>query len=438
MNDAFLYGVTTELKVGDGDSRTSLVDIVVLPDGKVTTSRKGSFIIDEVSWASIKASFAKRGTQIVVDYEHQSVGGDYARVDGLSPAAGWIHSLRYEPGVGIIASVQWTDKARAMIVAKEYKYPSASFYINKKTGRVTELVSVAITNTPATPDIAPLAASDKRAKRRADMAKHKSKGGKKRSPTFDLLSDKIRMTLQEATPEEEAAVVEAVVEEIDEVGAAIADLKAALGLGEDASPADVVRAAIERLGATKEEGREDEGVAVKDLKEVRAALMLKDDATVHTMIAKINRDKATSVSASEYKVLSDKVQALEGDAREREAEELVSGYVEAGKLNPNDADKMEWAQKQAAKDAEAFVSLMDGAPKLFEPGRVVDKGEARRDGKTSRQKLIDEEVQSYKDNAPSGIFGDSSMESIVNTGLRMKDEPVMTEAETKVLEGGKA
>ena len=274
------------------------------------------------------------------------------------------------------------------------------------------------------------------------MAKHKSKGGKKRRSKLDLLSNKIRMTLQEATPEEEAAVVEQVVEEIDEVGAAIADLKAMLELDEDVSPADVVRAAIEKLGAGEEEGGEEggeaEGVAAKDLKEVRAALMLKDNVTVTTMIAKINKDKATSVSASDYKVLSDKVQALEGDAREREAEELVSGYVEEGKLNPNDDEKMEWAQKQAAKDSDAFVALMDGAPKLFEPGRVVDKGEARRDGKTSRQKLIDEEVLSFKENAPSGIFGDSSMESIVNTGLRMKDEPVMTEAETKVLEGGKA
>ena len=268
------------------------------------------------------------------------------------------------------------------------------------------------------------------------MAKHKSEGGKKRRRTLDLLSNKIRMTLQEATPEEEAAVVEAVVEEIDEVGAAIADLKAMLGLGEDASPADVVRAAIEKLGATKQEGGEDEGVAVKDLKEVRAALMLKADATAETMIGKINKDKATSVSASEYKALSDKVHALEGDAREREAEELVQGYVEDGKLNPNDNDKMEWAQKQAAKDSEAFVSLMDGAPKLFEPGRVVDKNEARRDGKTSRQKLIDEEVVSYKENFDTGVFGNSSLESIVNVGLEMQDEPGLTNEEREALKTG--
>lgn len=42
-----------------------------------------------------------------VDYEHQSLN---ARHNGQpAPAAGWIESLRYEPGQGLFASIRWTE-----------------------------------------------------------------------------------------------------------------------------------------------------------------------------------------------------------------------------------------------------------------------------------------------------------------------------------------
>ncbi|MFB9160491.1 phage protease, partial [Chromobacterium violaceum] len=44
--------------------------------------------------------------------------------------------------------VEWTDKAAAMIVAKEYRYLSPVFTYDKQ-GRVTGLLHVALTNNPA-------------------------------------------------------------------------------------------------------------------------------------------------------------------------------------------------------------------------------------------------------------------------------------------------
>ena len=170
-----------------------------------------------------------------------------------------------------------------------------------------------------------------------------------------------------------------------------------LGLDEDVSPVDVVKMAMEKLGdGGEEEEGEEAAAALKELAAVRECLSLKAGQPI---VERINSIQA--------------------------------------KLNPHDEDKMTWALKHATKDAESFTELMDGAPKLFEPGRAIDSKDARSGGKTDRQKMIDEEVLSFKENSSSGIFGDSTMVSIVNTGLRMKDEPVMTEAETKVLEGGK-
>lgn len=49
----------------------------------------------------------RRETPLAVDYEHQSLN---ARHNGQpAPAAGWIESLRYEPGQGLFASIRWTE-----------------------------------------------------------------------------------------------------------------------------------------------------------------------------------------------------------------------------------------------------------------------------------------------------------------------------------------
>jgi len=47
--------------------------------------------------------------------------------------------------------IQWTDKAKAMITAREYRYVSPVFNFDKDTGVVERILSVAITNNPALP-----------------------------------------------------------------------------------------------------------------------------------------------------------------------------------------------------------------------------------------------------------------------------------------------
>ncbi len=61
--------------------------IFVLPIGHVVSS-KGEFDVDEESYKAMKAQIAKRGVDLVVDYEHQTLKGCEA------PAAGWVKELK--------------------------------------------------------------------------------------------------------------------------------------------------------------------------------------------------------------------------------------------------------------------------------------------------------------------------------------------------------
>lgn len=94
----------------------------------------------------------KRTAYIVVDFEHQSL---MTESNGQpAPAAGWIdpQSLTWEPSAaepGLYGAVTWTMKAKAMIDADEYRYLSPVFPYDSETGEPLDIISVALTNTPA-------------------------------------------------------------------------------------------------------------------------------------------------------------------------------------------------------------------------------------------------------------------------------------------------
>lgn len=80
-------------------------------------------------------------------YEHQSLN---ARHNGQpAPAAGWIESLRYEPGAGGCSRRSGGRKgAKAFIEQDEYRFISPVFSFNPQNGDVLELKGAALTNVP--------------------------------------------------------------------------------------------------------------------------------------------------------------------------------------------------------------------------------------------------------------------------------------------------
>lgn len=125
--------------------------IRVLPLGRIS-SEKGEFLVDGESFRLMKEHMQHRGIDIVVDYEHQTLNNVQA------PAGGWIKELLLKND-GIYARVEWTDKAKNYLLCKEYKYLSPVIVLRKNDRKVTQLHSVALTNTPAINGMAPIANS---------------------------------------------------------------------------------------------------------------------------------------------------------------------------------------------------------------------------------------------------------------------------------------
>ena len=100
--------------------------------------------------ALIAEALARKGnTDIVIDYEHQTL---LAEKNGLpAPAAGWISpaALAFDPNVGLIGVPKWTVKAKQYIADAEYRYLSPVFTYDPRTGEPKQLLHIALTNDPA-------------------------------------------------------------------------------------------------------------------------------------------------------------------------------------------------------------------------------------------------------------------------------------------------
>jgi phage I-like protein len=107
--------------------------------------------IDATIAANVIAKFAARRADVAIDYEHQTLN---AETNGLpAPAAGYIVELKWREGEGLFARVEWTERAKANIAAREYRYFSPVFAFNKTTGDVEQLLLGALTNDPALDDL---------------------------------------------------------------------------------------------------------------------------------------------------------------------------------------------------------------------------------------------------------------------------------------------
>jgi phage I-like protein len=94
---------------------------------------------------TVVAAFEANGAPIPIDYEH---GQAHRAPKGeTAPAAGWITAMEIRDGA-IWARAEWTDKAAAMIAAREYRFLSPEFY-HTKAGEVFLVVGAGLVNRPA-------------------------------------------------------------------------------------------------------------------------------------------------------------------------------------------------------------------------------------------------------------------------------------------------
>lgn len=109
----------------------------------------GGYKLTAQNAAKVVALARARVNDFVFDYEHQT---QLSEKNGMpAPAAGWFggDQVEYVEGKGLLVnSVRWTPRAQAHINGDEYRYVSAVFAYDKKTGDVQQLFCAALTNDP--------------------------------------------------------------------------------------------------------------------------------------------------------------------------------------------------------------------------------------------------------------------------------------------------
>lgn len=129
--------------------------VLLTPWGSVE-STNGSFIVDEEAVGLTLQAFEEHGTDLPIDYEHQTLGGSYSSPNGQAPAAGWIKRVFGEVGVGLLADIEWTDRAAEMLASKQYRYLSPVAMIRKTDRKLVAIHSAALTNKPAIVGMQPI------------------------------------------------------------------------------------------------------------------------------------------------------------------------------------------------------------------------------------------------------------------------------------------
>lgn len=127
----------------------------LIPAGKFDAPRgamagRGPWFIDDAIAAALIQRVQTRQNDIVIDYEHQTLKA--AENGQPAPAAGWLkpENIHWVAGKGLMASnPNWTPKASEHVSNDEYRYLSPVFSYDSKTGRVLDLINVALTNQPA-------------------------------------------------------------------------------------------------------------------------------------------------------------------------------------------------------------------------------------------------------------------------------------------------
>lgn len=309
-------------KIGDAPGK-----FLLFAEGEQEVEGLGKFIVDEQGFERVRSALAKRGIEIVIDYEHQTLH------DVKAPAAGWIRgadALEYVPGQGIVATVDWTEEAAGYIERGEYRYFSPVFAISKRDRRLVSLHSVALTNAPRTNNLKPILA----------------KLAGSQEGNMDWIKKLLaKLGLAEGASEDDTL---AAIDTLTAKAGLLNKIAAKLGLDDSADEAAVDTAIAKIKGDGGQPAVAADVVAALDLPA--------DTADVSTVVASINALKHNGQAA-----VDSRVQALESKLAERDAKDAVAAAKAAGKITP---EQEEWALAYAKKDLAGFTSFVAKAAQV--------------------------------------------------------------------------
>ncbi len=278
-------------------------EFLLLPQGKIEIEGDDPAFLDAPAAEEVIRNFERRGNEMVIDYEHQTLEGSQA------PAAGWIAKLIYRAGEGLYAAVKWTEKAKEYLRNREYRYFSPVFLLSLPERKVTRIFNVALTNSPRVNNLKPI------------MAKLLKR------PNFTEKED--------------------VMEKL------ILKLKQILGLAAEAAE-DKITETVEAL-VNKVKGQE--GKEVVACREVMEAIGAKEETGKDEVLRIIAGLKAPATAAAG---LSKEVTSLKGEIATMKRDQLVALALKDGKTSPEEIKK--WGNDLALKDPEQYKLIVLSRP----------------------------------------------------------------------------
>lgn len=285
-------------------------EVKILPVGTVN-SEKGDFIVDQESYKEMKAEMQRRGIDIVIDYEHQTLK------DVQAPAGGWVKDLIYTPEA-IVAKVEWTPKAKEYLKNKEYRYLSPVVLTRKSDSKAVVLHSLALTNTPAINGMFAIVNS-------VNFYTYNTPTGGKE---MDLQRIKELLGLPAETPEED--VMNALVKVLEKV-----------------------------KDAPDPKTEEDKEVVANSV--ILGLLELPADSKTEDVTTKIMALKAGASQRDQE--MKETLERL----KQKEADDAVMMALKAGKIT---AAQKDWAKEYALKDRKGFDSFIEKAPAVVPVGKL--------------------------------------------------------------------
>jgi len=297
----------------------------LLPLGQVNlVDGRPPFEVDPESLAAMVKAFGERGTDLVIDYEHQSLKG------GQAPAAGWIKALEVRED-GLWAKVEWTGQAEEYLKRREYRYFSPVLRIDPETRRPQELMNVALTNIPAIQGLSPLVAKW---------------GGE---PLTSAGRGHLTLKVKEGTGHLETNSVTACGGD----AALVEELKARYGLGPETPEIILWEKSVELF------------------RDLAQSLGLPEGATASQVKGSL---EALKVERAQVETLQEELASLRARLIEEATVRAVDDAIMAGKITPA---QREWAMSYCRKDPESFKIYVDKAPKVIPVGERLNLGEAR-------------------------------------------------------------
>jgi phage I-like protein len=227
-------------------SRQNLHKFELLKAGKNEIYGEADVYLLESRAMQIMKDFSSTSLDMVIDYEHQTLRNVEA------PASGWIKRMYWDDGLWV--EVEWTDKARKMIMDKEYKYFSPVIISNNKR-EVIALHNVALTNQPKLKHAAEITIAKQKIgdKDMNELAKLIELLKMAKESTFSEVLEEVKRMAEENAKLKKAAKSEAEIKALK--NAVPEDILDALGLDKESKTA-VVCAKIESLseaGGTTDE-----------------------------------------------------------------------------------------------------------------------------------------------------------------------------------------